>query len=63
MDVFGCSENIAIGAQTKTGFVSKFASGDWKNLYSGSELDEYRQRARDRERQDEVASILGKLVI
>jgi hypothetical protein len=62
-DVFGCSENIAIGAQTKAGFVSKFDSGDWSNLYSGSELDEYRQRQRNLERQDEVASILGKVII
>ena len=33
-DVFGCSENIAIGAQTKAGFVSKFDQGDWKNVYA-----------------------------
>jgi hypothetical protein len=62
MDVFGCSENISIGAQTKAGFVSKFDLGDWKSLYSGL-LDEYRQRQRDRERQDEVAFVLGKIVI
>jgi hypothetical protein len=63
MDVFGCSENISVGAQTKAGFVSKFDSGDWKNVYSGSELDEYRQRQRGRKQQDEIASILGKIVI
>ena len=62
-DVFGCSENIAVGAQTKAGFVSKFDQGDWTNLYSGSELDEYRQRERGRQQQDEVAAMLGKIVI
>jgi hypothetical protein len=62
-NLFGCSENIAIGAQTTAGFVSKFDRGDWKNLYSSSELDEYRHRMRDRERQDEVAAILGSVRI
>jgi len=38
----GCSENIGPGAQRLAGFVSKFKSGDWTNLYNGSESDEYR---------------------
>jgi hypothetical protein len=63
MDVFGCSENIAIGAQTKAAFESKFDRGDWKNLYSSSELDEYRQRQRDQQEHDVVASLLDRVVI
>jgi hypothetical protein len=47
-DLFGCSENIAIGTQRKAGFVSKFDSGDWTKLYSGYELDEYRLRLQQR---------------
>lgn len=62
-NLFGCSENIAVGAQTKAGFASKFDRGDWKNLYSSSELDQYRQRQREWERQQELASTLGNVTI
>ncbi|MGJ5051645.1 hypothetical protein ACQR09_31580 [Bradyrhizobium oligotrophicum] len=62
-NLFGCSENIAVGAQTKAGFVSKFELGDWKNLYSSSELEDFRQRRRAWEREQELASILGNLTI
>ena len=62
-DLFGCSQNIGVGAQTKAGFVSKFDAGDWKNLYSNSELDEYRFRAREWERQQEIDAILDGIKI
>lgn len=62
-NLFGCSENIAIGAQTKAGFVSKFDSGDYKHLYSSSELDECRQRVGGQQRQQELTSTLAKMKI
>jgi hypothetical protein len=39
----GYSENIGPAAQRRLEFVSKFKSGDWSNLYNGSELDEHRE--------------------
>ncbi|SDT21647.1 hypothetical protein [Bradyrhizobium canariense] len=62
-DLFGCSQNIGIGAQTKDGFVSKFDSGDWTKLYSGSELDEYRQHVQQHERDTELAAIFDRVKI
>jgi hypothetical protein len=62
-DLFGCSQNIGIGAQTKAGFVSKFDAGDWKNLYSSSELDDYERRLRECERQQEMDDILAGIEI
>lgn len=62
-DLFGCSQNIGVGAQMKAGFVSKFDVGDWKSLYSSSELDEYRSRARECERQREMDDILARIRI
>jgi hypothetical protein len=46
----GCSENIGPAAQRRSGFVSKFKSGDWTNLYDGSELDEYREALAEAEK-------------
>lgn len=63
MDVFGCSENISIGAQEKAGFVSKFDSADWTELYTSSELDEYRLRLRQQQQANEVAAVLAQLKI
>lgn len=61
----GCSENIGPGAQSKAGFVSKFETGDWAALYSGSELDDYRAcvaaRAEEQRAQDEEAQIRAML--
>jgi hypothetical protein len=62
-DLFGCSQNIGIGAQRKADFVSKLDTGDWKNLYSSSELDEYERRCRECERQQEMDDILAGIEI
>lgn len=62
-DLFGCSQNIAIGAQNKAGFVSKFDSGDWKDLYSGSELTEYRFEIQREEQERENLAFLAALKI
>jgi hypothetical protein len=62
-NLFGCSENIAIGAQMKAGFLSKFDRGNWKNLSSSSELNEFRQRRREWERPQELDSVLGNVTI
>jgi len=62
-DLFGCSENIAVGAQGKAGFMSKYDSGDWTKLYTSSELDEYRLRSRQQEQAKELASLLDQLKI
>jgi hypothetical protein len=49
--LFGCSENIGIGEQRATGFVSKFDTGDWDRLYDDSELAAF-QRFVEVERQE-----------
>lgn len=66
----GCSENIGSAAQRRAGFVSKFKSGDWTNLYSGSELDEYRAALAEAEKcsrevaeQAAMKALLDRLVI
>ena len=38
----GWSEKLGEAAQKRSGFVSKFKSGNWSSLYDGSELDEFR---------------------
>lgn len=38
----GWSEKLGEMAQQGSGFTSKFASGDWGNLYDGSELHDFR---------------------
>jgi hypothetical protein len=63
MDLFGCSENIAVGAQKQAGFVSNFDSGEWTKLYSGYELDEYRLRLQQQGRDKELAAIFDRVKI
>lgn len=62
-DIFGCSENISVGAQKKVRFISKFDSGDWKNLYSGWELAEYRFDIQQLEQEREMMATLAVLKI
>jgi hypothetical protein len=38
----GWSEKLGEMAQRDSGFTSKFTSGDWSNMYDGSELDDFR---------------------
>jgi hypothetical protein len=59
----GCSENIAVEAQRKAGFTSKFASGDWHRLYDGFELEECRRRLRDEAAARECDEFLRNLKI
>lgn len=66
----GCSENIGPRAQRRAGFVSKFDSGDWANLYNGSELDEFREAlaeaamlAREMAQQAEMKALLDRITI
>lgn len=61
--VFGCSENIGIGEQRGTGFVSKFDAGDWDRLYDVSELAAF-QRFVEVERQErELGAALRNVTI
>jgi hypothetical protein len=66
----GYSENIGPCAQHGVKFVSKFATGDWAGLYSGSELDDYRanlavwaEKERAHAAQAQVRAMLENLVI
>jgi hypothetical protein len=66
----GYSENIGPAAQHRARFVSKFQSGNWANLYNGSELDEFREyaaevrkRAREMAEQAEMKAMLDHMVI
>lgn len=66
----GYSQNISPAAQRRAGFVSKFKSGDWANLYNGSELDDYRawsakaeKQKREAAEQAAVKGLLDRLVI
>ncbi|WP_407167919.1 hypothetical protein [Bradyrhizobium sp. ORS 111] len=66
----GYSENIGPGMQRRAGFKSKFESGDWANLYNGSELDDFREcvaeilkEAREAARQAEMNAVLDRITI
>lgn len=62
-DLFGCSENISVGIQRKVGFVSKLDRGDWKYLYTGSELSEHQFDVQKLEQEREMMDTLATLKI
>lgn len=62
-DLFGCSQNIGVGAQIEAGFVSKFDRGDWKNLYDASDLNEWKFAMMQQRQEEEMASILANITI
>lgn len=61
--LFGCSENISVGEQKAAGFVSKFESGNWEELYNGSELNEFLAFKRDERQAIEITDVLTGLTI
>lgn len=62
-ELFGCSQNIGTGEQTRAGFVSKLDSGDWNNLYNASELEDYRYWEKQMADISEMDAILNSLKI
>jgi hypothetical protein len=62
-DLFGCSQNIGVGAQMAAGFVSKFDQGDWQRLYDDSDLAEWRRAKKEQQRQEEMAAIFANITI
>jgi hypothetical protein len=61
--LFGCSENTSIGEQRAAGFVSKFESGNWEELYNGSELNEFQAFRREERQAIEITDVLTGLTI
>lgn len=62
-DLFGCSQNIGMGAQREAGFVSKFDRGDWQNLYDDSDLNEWKFGMMQRRQEEEMTAILANITI
>jgi hypothetical protein len=62
-DLFGCSQNIGVGAQIEAGFVSKVDRGEWENLYNDSDLNEWKFEMAQRRHEQEMASIFANITI
>jgi hypothetical protein len=53
----GASRDIRAKAQRDAGFVSELTSGDLTRIYDGHELEEYRTRLREEERQKLLSTL------
>jgi hypothetical protein len=62
-DLFGCSQNIGIGAQTKEGFVSRLDAGDWQNLFGAHDLQEWRFDMAAKRQAAEMDSVFANVTI
>lgn len=62
-DLFGCSQNIGVGAQIEAGFVSRFDKGDWQNLYTDWDLTDWQFAMAQQRQEEEMASILANITI
>lgn len=62
-DLFGCSQNIGVGAQKKEGFVSRLDAGDWQNLFGAHDLQEWRFDIAAKRQAAEMDSVFTNITI
>lgn len=62
-DLFGCSQNIGVGAQKKERFVSRLDAGDWQNLFGTHDLAEWLFDMEAKRQAAEVASVFTNIII